>query len=317
MDGGTPDIERRVAMKTRAVLLGALSHLLIGWGASARADVQPPGTPLGGPFVGAVDLVEGLTVLPGPVQEGDLVLLENPTGNNVPSNWSDVVRFFNVTTPLGVMGFAFSVPDNENGVFNLAINTNVGRSLPNALSGNVLTTTEVQFGTGTDVDLTSYQVTGASYRVHSGAANPEPTPGPPTIDPGAPIPGPGVVPNQVVVIVEVGIGGGAALPFPGQPGGPIQINEDNTIGNNGVFSDTLTFTPTSVSLSSDPPDQFDQDRLTDVEFFNAFNGGPGDENAIAGYVILSGDVPEPASLTLMGIGACVMAGCTWRRNRVA
>jgi hypothetical protein len=103
--------------------------------------------------------------LPGPVTEGDLILLEPPIGE-VPVA-SDVVRFVNfqpssVQGPSNLMGEAilFSGTDEVHGGFGLGV-------LPGSPLPNQQTVDEV-------TEPTIYQVPGATYRVFSDAV-PEPS----------------------------------------------------------------------------------------------------------------------------------------------
>jgi hypothetical protein len=102
----------------------------------------------------------GIFVVPG-----DVVLFERPNGSLTnPAGWSDVVHFQNIAGVNGSTATMFA--DAENGVI-----------LPPGflLSANALGIVEVQTGTGTDADFTTYVAGSATYLVHSDAAlTPEP-----------------------------------------------------------------------------------------------------------------------------------------------
>jgi hypothetical protein len=125
-------------MKAFAYILVLSSVALLA--PQSNAESILPGTPLSGGSFGTIEISDGLTVLPGPVQEGDLILRENPLGGDSSSNWSDAVRFFNF---LG-FGVAFHIPDGETGIASLLVADEFNNAiLPNALSPNNVLVNEI------------------------------------------------------------------------------------------------------------------------------------------------------------------------------
>jgi hypothetical protein len=125
-------------MKALAYILVLSSVALLA--PQSNAESILPGTPLSGGSFGTIEISDGLTVLPGPVQEGDLILRENPLGGDSSSNWSDAVRFFNF---LG-FGVAFHIPDGETGIASLLVADEFNNAiLPNALSPNNVLVNEI------------------------------------------------------------------------------------------------------------------------------------------------------------------------------
>lgn len=127
---------------------------------------EPPEVPVPDPSVQPFEFVPGTTQLPifslpGPVTEGDLIMLEVPTSEVTPV--SDVVRFTNVQNASGSLdgeAILFSDTDEAHGGFGLG-------ALPGGPLPNQQTVDEV-------TEPTIYQVPGATYRVFSDAV-PEPS----------------------------------------------------------------------------------------------------------------------------------------------
>ncbi len=121
-------------MKTLLTFTLALTVLVA---AALPSAFALPGSPLGNANFGAIEITGGLNVLPGPVEPGDVVLKENPliTDDLNRTNWSDVVRFYNINYAGVDMGIAFQMSDGEAGIPDVALYglTNSDILLPDAL----------------------------------------------------------------------------------------------------------------------------------------------------------------------------------------
>ena len=285
------------------------SSLLVLGAPLAQADV-PPGTPLSGGG-GTTDIVTGLSILPGLVQPGDVVMRENPLGGDGRGNWSDVVRFFNMTLGGTTTGYAFMIPDGEAGIPDISVlRTDVVNNvaapdatlLTDSLSAINQIIDEIQTGTGTDADITPYSVPYALYNFHSDAAVNEGPEEPPIIMPGGPIgigkrnravflSEDGCLANNNVFTVDFLLQGG---PMPDPPPGP---------GWDGG-SDPTFFAPnpitgqTTISWSSDVGDPGGG---ADFETYEAM----GDE-CVMSLSFYGDEIPEPATLSLLAVGALAL-----------
>lgn len=118
-----------------------------------------------GPLAFTFDIFDGSNPLGIFVVPGDVVVFETPNGSaSNPATWSDLVRFQNL--PGATQSTAVQFSDLENGL------------PPFTLSPNFQTVVEIQTGTGTEADITTYTAGTATYRIHSDAANPEIQPEP-------------------------------------------------------------------------------------------------------------------------------------------
>jgi hypothetical protein len=297
-------------MKVYAVLGLAMMQLLAS--GSSRAVAGPiPGTPLGGGSFGQVDIVDGLNLLPGLVVPGDVVLNENPLLNQQDrTNWSDVVRYFNIQTAYaGTVGVAYQISDGENGTPRIDIlDANLNAILPDVLNANNQFINELQVGTGTEADITQYVTPGATYNIHSDAASPELAESFPAA-PGQPLKVIGVGkpwflipliegragPDMDVVTVRTALLVGTVPVVDNPLGGPDPdgggVSDTITLAvnaGNPAFTDiTLTSIAGGGAEISSP--------LSDLEFATAI----GDEGG-ASFLIEGTDVPEPATLVLLG-----------------
>jgi len=282
-----------------------------------------PGTPLAGNF-GTQDIVDGLNVLPGPVQPGDVVLLENPLGPLDRTNWSNIIRYFNFQTVFnGVIGIAYQISDGEAGIPRIDIlDENLNAILPDTLSPNNQFINEIQVGTGTEADITTYTATGAEYNIHSDAASPEnPEVFPPV--PGQQIQFPGGGKGWVLYHMVEGVTGNCgpdcarltsvknaivrgALAVPeNEPGKPAGISDTITVAaqaGNPAFS--------NITLTSFPDDN-DSTPAQDLEWIPAVVG---DESGVS-FLIEGSDVPEPTTIVLLGTALALFGVANWRRQR--
>ena len=275
---------------------------------------QPlPGTPLGAGF-GTIELTDGYTLLPGPVVAGDLVLLERPTGGTDSTNWSNVVRFFTLTASFGGamqnLNVAYLMSDGEAGIPSIQLRDILTGStlLPNALDANRSFLQEVQTGTGTSADTTTYvPFVGTTYLVHSDAALPTERDEPVIVQPGTLIGGGGGGPKGFgsATFVEGATETGKAHSVLNINLGPISI-----VDGGGGFDD-FTFTAnaliggTDVTIVSDPAEG-SPDELERFTFI-------GDETFTSGFISSLDPIPEPETYALMLAGLVCMG--VWMRRR--
>jgi hypothetical protein len=296
----------------------AVLGLIVGALPLMHADAILPGAPLEGAIFSPQDLADGINVLPGPVQPGDVVLLENPLGTHDRSNWSDVVRYFNFKSAFnGTLGIAYKISDGEAGIPRIDIlDENLAAIQPDVLSANNQFINEIQAGTGTEADITPYQVPGALYNVHSDAANAE---------------GPEVFPSAPFQLIALAGGGkgwvfyhmveGSCGPDCAQlqsvraafvPGGGV-VPE---VG--GGVSDTLNVAAqngnpnfSNITLKSFADDT-NSTAADDLEVFPLVRG---DESG--GGILIEGiDTPEPSTYLLFAIAAILSIIGMLRRKHV-
>jgi hypothetical protein len=291
-------------MKTYLVLSLVLATVSISEVPTAWAV---PGSPLSGGNFGAVDISDGINVLPGPVEAGDVVLRENPALSFDRANWSDVVRFFNLNYQGVNFGLAFQISDSEAGIPNITVlgNEDTNILLTDTLSANAQFLTEIQVGTGTDPDITPYFPTaGTAYNIHSDAA---------------------ISPDVPDVVIQVG-----AQINPGKGNRIITIDEGGSdfrqLRVGGVYNPGVMIDPNdggdTLAIAPDPADPNGHTIITLVSFADD-NDSPieiermnarGDE-ITTGYLITSYDVPEPSVWLLVSTGLIAFVGKQRIRKR--
>ena len=166
-----------ITLRHYGLASGLLALAMLTASPSQAQSTPSPGSPLNvnQSFPSTEVFDATTTALPGPVTPGYVVMLENVNADQSPSNWSDVVHFFNTQSPAGALqGNATIFPDNESGF------------PPNFLSPNTIPifVPEVVNGTGTDADTTSYNPFNAKYLLHSDASGNE-VPDPEVPEPGS------------------------------------------------------------------------------------------------------------------------------------
>jgi hypothetical protein len=295
-------------------------HALMGLCTAAMVIAAPtvataqalPGTPLLGGF-GTVDLTDGYTLLPGPVVAGDLVLLENPAGGTGSGNWSNVVRFFSLTATFGGatqnLNVAYLMSDGEAGIPSIQLRDILTGStlLTNALAANQSFLQEVQSGTGTAADTTTYVPSlGTTYLVHSDAALPIESDEPVIVQPGTLIGGGGGGPKGFgsATFVEGGTETGSAHSVLNINLGPVSI-VDGSGFDNFTFTANGVIGGTDVTIVSDPAEG-SPDELERFTFM-------GDETFTSGFISSVDPIPEPETYVLMLAGLALMGA--WVRRR--